>query len=636
MLHEAQNAFRRGRSTDQHIYTLSQVLRGRLRQGKATYAFFLDLKKAYDTVWRDGLLYKLWNRGIRGKAWQYIRNMYATTTRAVRCGRHTSEWFGIDLGTAQGDTLSCLLFDIYVDDLLREVDAACEGVPLPVGDPAPPQGGSGGSGGPAAASPHSGTTREAPVDGSASTSLTATLKALMFADDFTGVAETSEALQTTVDTCHQWCSQWRMAANVGPTKSAVVVFAPQFASETSHALHWGGTPLPATDAYKYLGVKLHADCTWRAHIQHAADKGRAASYAAAPILHNRRLHLAVRRMVFLSVVRPVMDYAATVWHGTDVELAKIEQVQTRVLRRLVAARENLADDFLRCELACRHTACIGQQRKLEFAFELQRMPPGRLPAQVAKCDWGKNPVVRGRARPKMHTDVVRHIAAQVGQHPDQAAATEEVSAAAFKADVKTAVLTTEMKRLTSAHARASGRSTVAEYLSILGPAVTEFPNNLPKYLQTPLHRGAQLKLLFRAGFAPVAHTRSKRTKTNSACAFCDDCPDETAEHFALECPAFHELRQQLLTATRTLVGEPKFRAWCQLPLKTQLQAVLGDQWWGAHAKTGDEWVQTYLLHLERQRAELVAGAGSHQTAGAPFRTLSASSAGARAHGFGYG
>jgi hypothetical protein len=67
MLHEAQNAFRRGRSTDQHIYTLSQVLRGRLRQGKATYAFFLDLKKAYDTVWRDGLLYKPLEPGHPGQ-----------------------------------------------------------------------------------------------------------------------------------------------------------------------------------------------------------------------------------------------------------------------------------------------------------------------------------------------------------------------------------------------------------------------------------------------------------------------------------------------------------------------------------------------------------------------------------------
>ncbi len=72
-------------------------------------------------------------------------------------------------------------------------------------------------------------------------------------------------------------------------------------------------------------------------------------------------------------------------------------MQTRVLRRLAATRENLADDFLRCELACRHTACIGQQRKLEFAFELQRMPPGRLPAQVDRSvRLGEEP---SRARP---------------------------------------------------------------------------------------------------------------------------------------------------------------------------------------------------------------------------------------------
>jgi hypothetical protein len=55
-------------------------------------------------------------------------------------------------------------------------------------------------------------------------------------------------------------------------------------------------------------------------------------------------------------------------------------------------------------------------------------------------------------------------------------------------------------------------------------AVTEFPNNLPNYyLQTPgLHWGAQLKLLFRAGFAQVAHTSSKRTETSPVCAFCYD------------------------------------------------------------------------------------------------------------------
>jgi hypothetical protein len=122
-----------------------------------------------------------------------------------------------------------------------------------------------------------------------------------------------------------------------------------------------------------------------------------------------------------------------VWHGTDQELAHIEQVQTRVLRRLTATRENLADDFQRCELACRHTLHIGQQRKLEFAFELHKMQPDRLPAQLARCDWGKNPVVSGRARPKMHTDVTSAIAAKLGHDPATAVATPELSAGAFKA-----------------------------------------------------------------------------------------------------------------------------------------------------------------------------------------------------------
>ena len=30
-------------------------------------AFFLDVQKAYDIVWRDGLWVKMWDMGVRGK-----------------------------------------------------------------------------------------------------------------------------------------------------------------------------------------------------------------------------------------------------------------------------------------------------------------------------------------------------------------------------------------------------------------------------------------------------------------------------------------------------------------------------------------------------------------------------------------
>ena len=58
---------RRGRSCIDNVYTLSELVQGRLREGKTTYAFFLDVQKAYDMVWRDGLWLKLWDMGVKGR-----------------------------------------------------------------------------------------------------------------------------------------------------------------------------------------------------------------------------------------------------------------------------------------------------------------------------------------------------------------------------------------------------------------------------------------------------------------------------------------------------------------------------------------------------------------------------------------
>ena len=139
--------------------------------------------------------------------------------------------------------------------------------------------------------------------------------------------------------------------------------------------------------------------------------------------------------------------------------------------------------------------------------------------------------------------------------------------------------------------------------------------------------GAQLKLLYRAGFAPVAHTQSKKGKSSPACVYCEGCDDETAEHHALECPAFSGLRLPLLDDLRALLGPARLDEWRQLGPKSQLNALLGDQWWGAHARTGDERMKTYLEELEKARR---AQGPQTETCTQPAGN------GARAHGSGYG
>jgi hypothetical protein len=107
----------------------------------------------------------------------------------------------VDLGTAQGDTLSCVLFDLFIDDLVQAVDTACAGVPLPVPD-------------------------------DADALLARRLVALLFSDDFNALADEPQALQQAVDATHgymvlQVAHESQM--NVGPNKSAVMLFAPQTA-----------------------------------------------------------------------------------------------------------------------------------------------------------------------------------------------------------------------------------------------------------------------------------------------------------------------------------------------------------------------------------------------------------------------
>ena len=92
-----------------------------MREGKHTYAFFLDVQKAFDTVWHDGLWCKLWELGIRGRMWRVIKNMYAITRSAVLLEGEKSKQFPIGQGVAQGCIMSPILF---INQLLDEVEKA--------------------------------------------------------------------------------------------------------------------------------------------------------------------------------------------------------------------------------------------------------------------------------------------------------------------------------------------------------------------------------------------------------------------------------------------------------------------------------------------------------------------------------
>ena len=81
------------------------------------YVCFVDLKSAFDTVWRKALLYKLMKYGVGGNFINVIDSMYSNVLYRVKIDGFLSMPIQSNVGVKQGCVLSPLLFNIFISDL---------------------------------------------------------------------------------------------------------------------------------------------------------------------------------------------------------------------------------------------------------------------------------------------------------------------------------------------------------------------------------------------------------------------------------------------------------------------------------------------------------------------------------------
>lgn len=84
LLADEQGGFRRSRGTLDQVLILKETIRSRKARGFATYTTFIDVRKAYDTVWREALYGTLHRKGVNGKLWRQIQVMHEQLSRKVR------------------------------------------------------------------------------------------------------------------------------------------------------------------------------------------------------------------------------------------------------------------------------------------------------------------------------------------------------------------------------------------------------------------------------------------------------------------------------------------------------------------------------------------------------------------------
>ena len=120
-LHKNLSGFRKGRSTIDSLATLINQVYAAFRNKQYVLGVFLDLEKAYDTCWRHLIMKELHRYGLKGKLPILISDYLKNRTFKVKIGLNTSEIYAQETGVPQGGVLSCTLFNIAMNTVMKEL-----------------------------------------------------------------------------------------------------------------------------------------------------------------------------------------------------------------------------------------------------------------------------------------------------------------------------------------------------------------------------------------------------------------------------------------------------------------------------------------------------------------------------------
>lgn len=114
-----QYGFRRMHSTIDALNKFTTDITTALNNKQQVLCISFDMKKAYDTTWRHGILRALYETGLRGKLPIYISKFLSNRSFRTKIGNTISEPHRLEQGVPQGSVLSCTLFSLAINGILK-------------------------------------------------------------------------------------------------------------------------------------------------------------------------------------------------------------------------------------------------------------------------------------------------------------------------------------------------------------------------------------------------------------------------------------------------------------------------------------------------------------------------------------
>ncbi len=294
---------------DSAIFQISHIIDKMLRSmdhGQEVTAIFLDLAKAFDIVWRKGLIFKLDRVGIRNsndcKMLDWFSSYLSERSQKVVLNGIASDSMFNDSGVPQGSVLGPLLFLIYINDLVHGLKC----------------------------------------------------QSYLFADD-TSLFDTSEnvydsipRLASDLSFISSWAKKWKIKINASKTEGLIINKKANPSPYVIPKIQLNGCQVNFVNEHKHVGIWLNKKLDWKTHISNLASKANSRMGILRKFKY--KLPRVVLNQCYLSYVRPLMEYGGALFaNEDDKDLKLLDDIQMEALHIVSGAKKKTSHELLKKE-----------------------------------------------------------------------------------------------------------------------------------------------------------------------------------------------------------------------------------------------------------------------------------------------
>ena len=290
---DQQQGFRKGRGTTDGIFIIKRIHQITDQMKKPVFTLFIDLTAAFDHIKRDWMFITIYQRleqNADKKLIELLQSIYSYTTTSL--AQSPLDIFELLLGVRQGGPESPMLFNLYIDYVMRKFLEVCKVNRVKFLELK-------------YRIPYTATPHERTKPG------TNTTDWIGYADDIVLTFEDVKNMQRALDLITSIFASYHLTLNTTKTKSMILNQQYMKFEYPKSIITCKGKPIENVKIFKYLGSQIKYDepLTGNTEIDMRIDVSECKFYELGKNLFNQKIMLSTRITIFNALVRSRLTYS---------------------------------------------------------------------------------------------------------------------------------------------------------------------------------------------------------------------------------------------------------------------------------------------------------------------------------------